>query len=113
MTRSRALLGCAAVAVMVALGFPSLTAMASDGTEPPTTESAGADDAEAPTGEMASAPPVSSCREILIATPERVAPWQGPRMMISRRDHASMKMPGKADEISVKEGLASAVGRRP
>ena len=34
MTRYRALLGCAAIAVMVALGFPSLTARASDGTEP-------------------------------------------------------------------------------
>ena len=33
-TRYRALLGCAAIAVMVALGFPSLTARASDGTEP-------------------------------------------------------------------------------
>ena len=41
MTRSRALLGRAAVAVMVALGFPSLTAMASAGTESPTTGTSG------------------------------------------------------------------------
>jgi hypothetical protein len=34
-TRYRALLGCAAIAVMVSLGLPSLTAMASDGTETP------------------------------------------------------------------------------
>jgi hypothetical protein len=36
-SRYRALLGCAAIAVMVSLGLPSLTAMASDGTEPPPT----------------------------------------------------------------------------
>ena len=38
MTRHRSLLGGAAIAVMIALGCPSLTAMASDGTEPPTNE---------------------------------------------------------------------------
>ena len=56
MTRHNSLLGSAAIAVMIALGLPSLTGVASAGTEPPTTEPGNSGDLAA---NQQSAEPVS------------------------------------------------------
>ncbi len=74
MTRYRALLGCAAIAAMIALGFPGLTAMASDGTEPPTEPVASGD----ATSDELPAEPVVSPDPPTPPTPTEMTPAEPP-----------------------------------
>ena len=66
MTRHRSLIGFVAIALLIGLGLPNLTAAAADGTEPPTTEPTASDD---PTSDEQTTEPVIATEPPVVPAP--------------------------------------------